>query len=841
MRILLLAAALLTATLGFSQPTANFSWTGHCQNQPVQFTDLSTSGGTITSYAWKINHTVTFSTAANPAPNLPVGCVDVTLVVTDNSGIDSITQQVCIDPTPTLVCNTPFEGCANSVLYLDCELKNGNTTVPGTINWGDNTAGGFNNPTHVYANCTPHTVTFVSVDGCVVADQIQITPTCPPNADFEAHNTGNLGVQFDDLSTTNNSFVYQWKWDFGDGNTSNVQNPNHTYASTGSYTACLIARTFAGCVDTTCQTIQVNQLGPYFSWTGHCSGDVIQFTDESGPGGSITSWEWKVNGQTFSTNQNPTYLFPDSGCYDVSLTVTGLSETQTYTRQVCLDPTPQWVCDNTPLGHCLGDEFCVPCRFKVGSDTIHGGVIDWGDGSPLGSFNQFLPSCHTYAAPGTYTLDFSTELNGCTATASLSVPVNPLPVANYSYVETAPLNYSFTDLSMISGGSIDSRIWDFGDGSTSIAQNPTHTYTVPGTYTVCLTVTSNEGCTDQICYPIVISQIIPDFSWSGHCQNEPIQFTDESVSTISTLDYWLWKVNGTGVSNEQNMLYTFSDTGCHVINLTVEDAFESRNISDTICIDPTPELVCDNSPTGTCLNDEICLNCHLILYGDTVETGYDWGDGSIGSADNCHVYPHCGTYGVYLTSNNPCPVDPSVQSFDVTVYDAPVAQFTTGIYDSLEVKLTNQSTMACGEGDIVYSWVDWGDSNLQTLTQTTTSHTYASAGTYTVCLNVETDDDCTDEYCMTVTASSVSVQEHLNGSEVNVYQDAENIFVSMSGYQSENVAFDVFSYSGQLLDSQELSGDNAIRFNTSGWAKGLYIIKGSTANGASISRKVVVR
>lgn len=839
MRILLLAAALFISTTGFSQLVPAFTWTGHCQNQPVQFQDQSTTDNQITSWQWKINHQAIFSTSQNPSTILIVGCLDITLIVTDNNGTDSITQQVCIDPTPNLVCNSPFEGCSNTLVSLDCQLQVNNNPVNGTINWGDNSAGSFTNPTHVYANCgTPYTVTFTSVDGCVSADELTITPTCPPMADFEAYNTGALNVQFNDISTTDNSFVYQWRWDFGDGSTSNMQNPNHTYASTGTYTVCFIAKTFAGCSDTICRNVDVNQLGPNFSWTGHCSDSLVQFTDESGPNGSISTWEWKVNGQSVSTSQNLSYSFPDSGCYDVSLTVTGLSETQSITHQVCIDPTPEWVCSTTDFGHCFSDDFCIPCRFVVGNDTIFGGIIDWADGS-TGQFNQFGPTCHAYAAPGVYNVSASVELNGCTATTAITVPVNPLPVANYSYTQTAPLSYQFTDLSTLSGGSIVEWHWDFGDANGSTQLSPSYSYTQPGTYTVCLTVISDEGCFDEYCQTITVSQLIPDFSWTGHCQNEPVQFTDLSQSTISTIDYWLWKVNGQTISNDQNLVYSFPDTGCYTVNLTVRDAYEQVNVSKTVCVDPTPELVCDNSPTATCVGDEICLDCHLILDGDTVETGVDWGDGSQ-SANLCHTFSDCGTYDVYLTSNNPCPVDPSIFSFDITVYDKPVAAFTPATYDSLEVKITNQSTVSCG-ASIVYSWVDWGDSDLQTLTSATVSHTYATAGTYTVCLNVETDDDCTDQICIPVTASPVSVPELLDGNEVKVYQDGGYIYVNVSGNIGDKLTFEAFNYSGKLVDSKELREGNAIRFNSGTWAKGLYILKGSTARGQSISRKIVIR
>ncbi len=839
MRILLLAAALLISTTGFSQLVPDFMWTGHCEGQSVQFQDQSSTDNQIISWEWRINNQTTFSTSQNPSVILVSGCLDITLIVTDNNGTDSITQEVCIDPTPSLVCNAPFEGCSNTTLFLDCELQVNNNPVNGTINWGDNTAGSFSNPTHVYNNCgVPYTVTFTSEDGCVSADELTITPTCPPVADFEANNTGALNVQFTDGSSTNNSFLYQWQWDFGDGGTSNAQNPNHTYSSTGNYTVCLVSRTFVGCMDTICKSVEVKQIGANYSWVGHCSDSLVQFTDESGPNGSIDSWIWQVDGLTVGTSQNLAYAFADSGCYDVSLIITGLSETDTITQEVCIDPTPEWVCDGSPLGTCDGDPFCLPCRFVIGNDTLHGGTIDWGD-NVSGFFNQFGPTCHTYPACGIYNLDVSMSYNGCDANTSEVVTVHCEPMAEYTFTETAPLTFQFTDQSQVTGGTITNWLWDFDDGSTSTTLNPSHVYAQPGSYTVCLTVTTNGGCTDSICHVVNMSQLEADFSWTGYCQSEPIQFTDLSQSSLSTIDYWLWKVNSLSVSNDQNLVYTFPDTGCYVVNLTVGDALEQVSYSQNVCIDPTPELVCDNSPTSTCVSDEICLGCHLILHGDTVETGVDWGDGAQ-TASLCHAYTNCGTYEVYLTSNNPCPINPTLNAFDVTVYDKPVAAFTSATYDSLEVRITDMSSVSCG-ANIVYTWADWGDGNLQTLLTTTVSHTYENAGTYTVCLTVETDDDCTDEICIPVAASPVSVPEYLNGNEVKIYQDGEFVYVNVSGNTNDRLIFEIYNYSGQLADSKELREGNAVRFNSEAWAKGFYILRASSASGQSVSRKIVVR
>jgi PKD repeat protein len=102
----------------------------------------------------------------------------------------------------------------------------------------------------------------------------------------------------------------------------------------------------------------------------------------------------------------------------------------------------------------------------------------------------------TYPNPGTY--DVSLTVTGTSGSVTKTKPSfitvgGTAPVANFSATPTsgtAPLTVNFTDTS---SGSITGRSWNFGDGSTSTATNPSHTYSVPGSYTVSLTVTGSGG------------------------------------------------------------------------------------------------------------------------------------------------------------------------------------------------------------------------------------------------------------------------------------------------------------------------------------------------------------
>jgi PKD repeat protein len=404
---------------------------------------------------------------------------------------------------------------------------------PGTTyawDFGDGGTGSQHAPNHTYAQSGAYYVCLTVTDssnGNVLCtsthcDTIHVNipvPVC--NAHFNYNHGFNLAeIHF---SPAQNPSGSTYAWDFGDGSTGSSHFPVHIYNASGAYYVCLtVTDSLNGnilCTDTYCDTVHVQAPPPpvcnaHFNFHPEMNPGNIDFSGASNPAGTTYAWDFGDGGS--SSQHSPNHTYAQSGSYYVCLTVTDSSAgnilcTDTWCDTVdVIIPVP--VC-NAHFAHYSSNTNYTNVHFYGGSNP-YGTTYAWDFGD--GTVSNLHAPAHTYAAAGTYYVCLTvTDSSGgnilCTDTWCDSVVVAaPQPVCNAHFHANHSggnnLNVHFS-APQNPPGTI-AYAWDFGDGSTSTAFNPTHLYAQEGTYYVCLTVTDSSGgsgCTATWCDSVDVS------------------------------------------------------------------------------------------------------------------------------------------------------------------------------------------------------------------------------------------------------------------------------------------------------------------------------------------------
>ena len=364
--------------------------------------------------------------------------------------------------------------------------------------FGEGTTSNVQNPTHTYALAGTYSVSLVvegesGFDTLIKLDEIIVA--APPVAEFVGSPlTGNapLSAVFTDLTS---GFVSTWSWDFGDGESSSLQDPMHLYPNPGTYTVSMTATGPGGSsVETKIDYITTVPLGSVAAFSASpLAGAIplaVTFTNLSA--GTITSWSWDFGDSGSSSLQHPTHVYSALGTYTVTLSVDGPGGLDVETKPgyiTVVPPVPAADFSGTPL---LGNQPLTVAFTDATTGTVSAWDWAFGDG---GTSSLQNPS-YVFALFGTYTVSLTATGSGGADIETKSDYVTvlpPPPTVNFVGSPTSgatPLAVSFNDTSI---GLISQWNWDFGDGNSSTQQHPTNTYLLPGTYTVSLTVTGSGG------------------------------------------------------------------------------------------------------------------------------------------------------------------------------------------------------------------------------------------------------------------------------------------------------------------------------------------------------------
>jgi gliding motility-associated-like protein len=495
-------------------PTAQFNQSTAAACTPVSINFTNTSIGAI-SYTWNFGDGSAASASPNPSHtfvnNTSTDTIYTVMMIAQN-------QYGCTD---TAYRNITVYAAANAVFSsnaapgcspLPVNFSNASTGAANySWNFGDATpVSAAANPTHLFVNSTPFiqnytvTLTATSANGCTSTATQTVTVYPVPSFSISATPSdtgcGPLPVSF---AAPSGGIIYQWN--FGDGSTSSLQNPMHTFTNTGLidsvYSVQLMVTNAFSCMDTVTLPVTVHPV-PAAGFTAspvsqNYPNTTVNVLNTSSGG---TGYQWSFGDNSTSTFPNPpAHSYATWGTYTITQVVTN--------QYGCADTAMQTVTIVAPAPvatFTISDTSgCAPLTVTFTNASLYATsyIWDFGDG---GNSTQASPT-HPFSTDGTFIVTLTSVGPGGQNIFSVPITVNPKPSAFFAVSPTTvsvPNEPAFF-FNFTTNGTTWS--WDFGDGGTSSEINPQHTYTTEGSFNVTLISSNQFGCVDTFMMPSAVT------------------------------------------------------------------------------------------------------------------------------------------------------------------------------------------------------------------------------------------------------------------------------------------------------------------------------------------------
>ncbi len=661
----------------------------------------ATPPGQISAYQWNFGDGTAGSTAAQPEHTYAnPGIYTVKLNYTTVSGCKGESDygpiSIYTKPKADFISQSGTNICGNTpVNFKD---RSTGTVTNWTWDFGDGVYSdvqNFQNPTPQYSYAGTFTVRLIASNG-TCSDTISkinyITVSPPFPHILEAVNScdGNHGL----VKFPQDSYgVLKWTWDFGDGTTASynslLDTTLHTYAKTGIYKIILTAVN-GQCVvkDSNVANVLIRQ-SPLLSSTSTsiCENSTLTATVSNlefppyqigyaynyditkiqyGDGKPYTGTNPGING--FNNNDRLTFSGLTPGEQSIRLIVNSAflhcpDTTNLLTVQI-KGPIVGFKFVNNNV--CYRSPVIVQDTSKATfNSTLKTWEWDFGDGQKLTATNN-QPVSHVYANPGSYAITLKvTDQDGCFSTGSVGGQVAKTNGPKASYVYSPPYispnaQVNFTNTTNTGNSSTVQYNWDFGDGNSSTATNPVHTYPNLGAYKVRLIAKDMvTGCTDTTVQVLNVKNVFASFNSNTSYINKdncpPLVASFVNTSTNALKISWDFG-DGSSSDNQTSVSHTYNKAGIFLATLYAYGLNNTvDSIIDTIIV-KGPYAIIEGDPLQGCLSQAVTLKA---VVKNAASYTWDFADGTLlHTADTfaVHQYQAPGVYNpsLILQDRNGC-------------------------------------------------------------------------------------------------------------------------------------------------------------------------------------------
>lgn len=709
------------------------------------FYDYSSSNDSITGWLWNFGDSTT-STLKNPIHTYAgCGTYQIKLTVTDYKGCSNFAISYIYIGNNLYPYFYYSQDTVNKKSYNFIDYTGG-TISSWLWNFGDGTTSNVKDPVHVFP-------TFGSYNVCLtITDNSGCTYSSCNNVDVKGHNDcyASFGLYLDTTNTKKvyfNNYSYskttitQWKWKFGDGDSSFLQNPSHIYSQCGNYTIELTIFDSLGCYSVANTILNVGS-NPSF-WYNTDSLDSRKFYFINNSIGSIASWKWYFGDGDSSTLKNPIHVFANcsTNYFFVTLTVVDSGGcTLSYNSSVS-------IYNYTYMNIYQDSVNKYKYHFKGVSYGPSPASWSWNFGDGITA--NVKDTSHTYANCGNYYVNLkTTDLHGCSQTNSNYLEIKPDIIIAYTHDS---LNYNKIYFTATASANIVSWNWNFGDGDSSNLKNPTHTYNTNcygNWYNITLQATDSSGCIGTY-YVYVDFYYYSYFEYNSDSINyKTLHFKDKTNGNPIS---WKWEFGDGSTSTLKNPSHTYTSFGYFTVCLKTISANGCSSYNcNTIWID------CYNKAYFSSTQDS--LNKYHYLFKDYSSgnaTNWYWtfGNGASSNLKNPdHTYSLPGYYNVCLTVFDSTSSCQNTYCGYINIYDSNyVACYAYFGFKSDTA--TNQVIFTDSSGGTIASrYWDFGDGTFSY--DKNPLHTYMYPGNYYVCLTVyDWNSGCQNQFCKFVNAA----------------------------------------------------------------------------------------